>query len=166
MGTQTLIYRIIILIMKRTMEAFSITASILQARCIWSLQRLPLRLSSVHYKGSYIFKMKWRGTLLPVSITLVSAVCPISTSPLIQQSNKLEWKRFIVYNSFMRALPMHLDVTALRGTINWLVRASVGRCQTRRTPFAMAVLYNNFYSHTPLHYSVIISYNYTCAIVC
>lgn len=34
---------------------------------------------------------------------LVSTICPINTSLLIQQSNKLNWKRFIAYNSFMRA---------------------------------------------------------------
>lgn len=34
-------------------------------------------------------------------ITLVSAICPVSMSPLIQQRNKLNWKHFIVYNSFM-----------------------------------------------------------------
>lgn len=66
---------------------------------------------------------------------LVSTICPIKSSSLIQQSNKLAWKRFTAYNSFMKALPMHWDVTALGRRVNWLLRASVGRCQTWRITF-------------------------------
>lgn len=74
-------------------------------------------------------------------ITLVSAICPIATSPLIQQSNKLDWKRFIAYNSFMRALPMHWDVTALeRGRLIGLWGHLWRDVRHEESPFAMAAL--------------------------
>lgn len=52
--------------------------------------------------------------LSPYFYTLVSAICPINMSSLIQQSKKLDWWCFIACNSFMSTLLMHWDVTAGR----------------------------------------------------
>lgn len=87
----------------------------------------------------------------------LGAICPINMSSLIQQSKTLDWLRFIAYNSFMRALLMHWDVTALGGSINWLVRASVGRCQTLKNwPSAMAALQQLLQLYTTVFCNILI----------
>lgn len=147
-GTVHRVYRIsfwFLLVMKRMIEAHTIAASILQAQWIWFS---PFETHTYITKGFFEIRQKKesqrknvgdRDTPSPYFITLVSAICPIATSPLIQQSNKLDWKRFIAYNSFMRALPMHWDVTALGGLIG--LRGHLwGDVRHEEWPFAKAAL--------------------------
>lgn len=79
-----------------------------------------------------LWETERRLILSPHFYTLVSAICLINVSSLIQQSKKLDWWCFIACNSFMSALLMRWDVTVLGGSFNWLVRAPVWRCQTWR----------------------------------